>query len=801
MMGQHYESTGSGMADQGNSKQELIEELAEMRRRVALLETALQENQSAAALLQIAPLGIYELGTTGRIMFVNPSQEAITGYTADELLGSYAWDRIEPGPERDSLPAYLEHLVSEQPKPTPFFAKNIRKNGEVFDVRVDWNYKRNSQGQVTGFVCLLCDITEKKRAEEALRQSEERFRLLVEAIPQPIWRSDADGNVLEFNRRWHEYTGQTAEEAKGSGWTKALHSDEAAIVVKKVRAGITSGAAIEIVNRLRRASDGSYRWHLARAVPMNDRGGKIIGWFGCATDIDDQKRAEEALRQSEEALQKAHDELEQRVEERTAELAKANESLRQSHGELQAIYDGMADGMLVADIETTRFYAANAAMARMLGYSDTELRSLSVKDIHPQADLPFVVEQFQGLAEGKIQVSEEVPVLRKDGSVFYALVTSSKFTHDARPCVVGFFRDVTERRRAEEALRASEERYGLAVRGAGVGIWDYDIYTGKVYYSPRWKSLFGYDEQDIGDTLDDWARLLHPDERDWILKFQDDFLAGTSPTVTVEYRLRHKDGSYRWIVAHGLVVRDEQGKAYRFVGSHGDITDRKRAEEALAKEHRNLRHMLRSSDNERQLIAYEIHDGLAQQLAGAIMQFQAYEHLKDTQPKQAANAYHAGLTMLQQGHFETRRLIAGVRPPILDESGVVEAIAHLVHEQGRDKGPKIENRSRVDFDRLDPTLENAIYRIAQEALTNACKHSQSERVQVSLLQREDRLRVEIQDWGVGFDPKTAPKNRFGLEGIRQRARLLGGKCIIRSTAGKGTRITVELPVIPRDEEE
>jgi two-component system sensor histidine kinase UhpB len=322
-----------------------------------------------------------------------------------------------------------------------------------------------------------------------------------------------------------------------------------------------------------------------------------------------------------------------------------------------------------------------------------------------------------------------------------------------------------------------------------------------VYYSPRWKSLFGYDEQDIGDTLDDWARLLHPDERDWILKFQDDFLAGTSPTVTVEYRLRHKDGSYRWIVAHGLVVRDEQGKAYRFVGSHGDITDRKRAEEALAKEHRNLRHMLRSSDNERQLIAYEIHDGLAQQLAGAIMQFQAYEHLKDTQPKQAANAYHAGLTMLQQGHFETRRLIAGVRPPILDESGVVEAIAHLVHEQGRDKGPKIENRSRVDFDRLDPTLENAIYRIAQEALTNACKHSQSERVQVSLLQREDRLRVEIQDWGVGFDPKTAPKNRFGLEGIRQRARLLGGKCIIRSTAGKGTRITVELPVIPRDEEE
>ena len=131
-----------------------------------------------------------------------------------------------------------------------------------------------------------------------------------------------------------------------------------------------------------------------------------------------------------------------------------------------------------------------------------------------------------------------------------------------------------------------------------------------------------------------------------------------------------------------------------------------------------------------------------------------------------------------------------------------EAISHLVHEESRGTEAVVKFDSELSFDRLDPTLENAIYRIAQEALTNACKYSQShERISVSLLQRGDRLRVEIRDWGIGFDPKAVPEESFGLEGIRQRARLLGGKCSIQSKAGKGTRITVELPVVPRDEEE
>ena len=352
-----------------------------------------------------------------------------------------------------------------------------------------------------------------------------------------------------------------------------------------------------------------------------------------------------------------------------------------------------------------------------------------------------------------------------------------------------------------EALRQSEERYELAVRGVGVGIWDHDIQTGKMYYSPRWKMLFGYDEKDIGDSPDDWARLLHPDEREWILKFQEDFLAGTSPTITAEYRLRHKDGSYHWIVAHGLVVRDEQGRACRFVGSHGDITDRKRAEEALERERQSLWRMLQASDHERQIISYEIHDGLAQYLAAAGMQFQAYDSLKENSPVEAKNAYEIAVGLVRQAHAESRRLINEVRPPVIDETGLETAISHLVHEQRRHGGPKIKFDSDVQFKRLPSILENALYRIAQEALTNACKHSKSKKVKVTLAQEGQDVRLKVRDWGIGFDPDSAKEGHFGVEGIRQRVRLLGGRLTIESTPGSGTLVQVVVPIVEQQEEE
>ena len=432
------------MKDQKKTKEQLISELNDLRGQVAVLKQALAENQSAVAYLQVAPLGIYELDAKGRITFVNPSQEAITGYTADELLGTYVWDRIQPGPERDSLPAYLEHLVLEQPVPTPFFAKNIRKNGEVFDVRVDWSYKRNPQNQVTGFECILSDITERKRAEDALRESEERFKLFMDNSPAIAWMKDDQGRYVYANESCGKRVGVRHEDRIGRTDFELWPEETAEQFWKNDQNVLSSGQVVEVIEESV-TPDGSRSYCRNFKFPFQDSTGRrFVG--GVGIEITEQKQAEEAL-------QKAHDELEQRVKERTAELAKVNESLRQSHDELQAIYNGMIEGLLITDVETKRFVRVNPSICRMLGYSEEELLAASIKDIHPPEEVPNDLQRFQAAAEGRVSINEDRPVLRKDGSIFYADITGHRVFYDERPCLLALFRDITERKQAQEALK------------------------------------------------------------------------------------------------------------------------------------------------------------------------------------------------------------------------------------------------------------------------------------------------------------------------------------------------------------
>jgi two-component system, NarL family, sensor histidine kinase DegS len=205
--------------------------------------------------------------------------------------------------------------------------------------------------------------------------------------------------------------------------------------------------------------------------------------------------------------------------------------------------------------------------------------------------------------------------------------------------------------------------------------------------------------------------------------------------------------------------------------------------------------LMPSSDQERHLMACEMHDGVAQLLAVAAMHFESFHRLRGRQPETAATAFDAGLAALQLAHAETRRLISTLSLPANSELEVETAIAHFIRHFERPDAVKIEFHSDAVYEQMPPVLANAVLRIVQEGLINACKHCQGKLLRVELKQDHQCIRIEIEDDGVGFDPEKVGAAHFGLKGIRERARWVGGRTAVDSAPGRGTRILVELPLM------
>jgi PAS domain S-box-containing protein len=227
-----------------------------------------------------------------------------------------------------------------------------------------------------------------------------------------------------------------------------------------------------------------------------------------------------------------------------------------------------------------------------------------------------------------------------------------------------------------------------------------------------------------------------------------------------------------------------------------DVLPLKTSEETLRHERHVLGQLLEIQERERQLVSYEIHDGLSQYLAGAMMHLQALEHASSTATLEEGRHKHdldESLRLLRAAVDESRRLIGGLRPPALDELGLVDAVESLVEEARVEIGA-VAFAHHLPGRRLEPQLETTIFRIVQEAITNARKHARAGHLEVELSRTADRVRIVVTDDGRGFDPAAVPEDRFGLEGIRQRSKLLGAEPRITSAPGRGTTIDVTLPV-------
>lgn len=518
--------------------------------------------------------------------------------------------------------------------------------------------------------------------------------------------------------------------------------------------------------------------------------------------------------------------------------------LRESEERLRLAFAGAQEGVWDWNLETgTVVYSAR--WCQMLGYEVHEVEPhvrAWEQLIHPDdrdraLQAVSTVSEVEGSAATYLV---ECRLRHKDGHMVHVLSRGYPVRRpgDHRVIrIVGTHFDLTERKQNELALRESEERLTLAFDGAQEGVWDWNLETGAVVYSRRWKEMLGYAEHDIEPHVSAWERLLHPDDRAKADEVKQSVMDG-QPAYASEFRLRHRQGHFVHVLSRGLPIRRfPGGPVVRIVGTHLDLTERKQAEDALRRAHEELEHRVRertaelatanesltlemqerqraerartellgrlvfAQEDERRRIAREMHDQFGEHLTALSRCVEQLTGLGDIDPR-LATELRTLAHVAQRLDRDVEHLVWELRPTALDDLGLRAALSNYAKDWSSRVGIPVQmHTSGLLDDRLPTEVETTLYRIAQEALTNIAKHSRATNVEVVLERWPDAVVLVIEDNGIGFeaDAKAAAGTEpadsarsFGLLGMQERASLIGASLTIESTVGQGTTVLLRL---------
>ena len=453
---------------------------------------------------------------------------------------------------------------------------------------------------------------------------------------------------------------------------------------------------------------------------------------------------------------------------------------------LHRLANSIPDPLVVVDPEGKIAYY-NAAAEECFGYALDAIAGRNVHElfVDPEAVEAEYRERFEEVAESKRpNFTIETRLRRREGGEFPAAVSVAPVKFADGWWGIGTVRDVSAWTAAQESLRKSESRYRSLVENTPdlVMVFDRD---GRILYANRSTDAVS------AESLPGTKALPHVAPRYRELAtgtFRKARRTGTVQQIEVESIHDHV-----WLCRFVPMPPVRGDRNIMVICS--DITDHRRARQVLDQGHERLRRVLEMQERERKLVAYEIHDGVAQPLAAALMSLgtllQTVEKLRPREMELLRSVQE----MLSDAMADSRCVMRGLRSPVLDEFGLKTALENLAQE--------VETRSRIEIHltwnietkELAGPLETTVYRIVQEGLTNAMLHSKSDRIRLDVFEQKGVLHIVIEDRGVGFDVDAVEPGRFGLEGIRHRAKVFGGEASIRSKSGTGTLLEVELPIV------
>ncbi len=785
-LGQHMQLLSD--PERGDALQAIARDVTENRRLQEALRAA---QQITEGIINAIPMSVFWKDKSLAYLGCNISFAHDAGLASPmDVIGKddyqMAWrDQAElyRSDDRQVIESGCPKLRIEEPQTTP--------EGKTITLLTNKIPLRGPTGEIDGVLGTYLDISDRKLAEEALRDSERRLQLLADAMPQIVWESRADGSVEYFNRRWFEYSGLTLEQSEGQGWTSAIHPEDLPATVESWTAAIENGETAEVTHRLRRASDGAYRWHLARVVPTHGPDGEVRGWIGTITDIEEQTVARTT---AEEASRAKGEEIERR-------------RLVEAELQLQAtVVRNMDAGVCLVRSDRGQVVYANPRFEEMFGYGPGEMVGL------PKAALNY--DDGSGLAERRASeilgeaersgtAEYEVENVRRDGRRFQSRGRAFLIDHASYGRVaVAVQRDISERKASAEALRQSDRRFRLLADAMPQMVWTARPDGGLDYFNQRW---FDYTALTFGQSEGlGWGSSIHPADAPASFDTWTRHVKSGEGFET-ECRIRRADGAYRWHLVRALPMRGLDGEVVRWFGTNTDIEDQNAARSAAEAANRAKSEFLANMSHEIRTPMNGI-VGMTELLLGTAVTREQREYLQMVR-ESADRLLEVINDILDFSKVEAGRVELEIRPFSLRNR-----VAETARALGVAAGAKdLELSFRVAPDVPDHLLgdQGRLRQIIVNLVGNALKFTERGEVAVDLeVESEGEAAVTlhgvVRDTGIGIAPDQreaiflpfsqadgSTTRRFGGTGLglpicSQLATLMGGRVWLESEVDRGS---------------
>ncbi len=494
---------------------------------------------------------------TGKTTFVNDFMRNLTGRESDELIGT---DFFELFPSEEQREKFRKYLLDERGTAayTPEFESEILlKSGENRLMTWSSTIIENTESRITEIACIGKDITLRRQYEEALAQSEKKYRLLIENQTDLIIEVDLDNRFLYVSPSYCELFGKTENELLGNQFTPLIHEDDLENTIKTMEA--LYKPPYECLVDQRAMTKHGWRWIAWKDKAVLDDDGNIIAIVGMGRDFTKRKLSEIALRES---------------EERFRRLSEAS-----------------FEGVIIT--ENGIILDANDQVTRISGFQRDELIG--------QDALGFIAPEFREIVHNNIVRQHEKPyehlIKRKDGKFIVCETHGRPIPFEGKTVRVAAIRDITERKNTEEILKKSKALLIEAQRIAHLGNWEWDIVKDKLNWSYEIYRMFGIEAENFGANSSAFMNVVHPDDRDFVKESLKSALSGKIK-YEIDHRIIRADGTIRIVNEQAEVYFDSENRPIRMVGTVQDITERKQIELELEKSNKELEERVRERTEE-----------------------------------------------------------------------------------------------------------------------------------------------------------------------------------------------------------